>query len=68
MNAMAKSNLEQKDARQVQYDAESEAQRHRNVGSEANKVKKVRDLSSANENRLTAQCIANESQVVAMRR
>jgi len=68
MDALAKSNLEKRGARHAQYDAESEAQRHRNADSKASNVKKVSDLSSANESKMTAQRNCNKSEVIEMRR
>jgi len=68
MDAMAESNLAKRDARQVQYDEESDAQRHRNADSKASNAKRVNDLSTANASKVTAMRVANEAEIVEMRR
>merc|ERR1719249_249294 len=65
---MAASNLKKKDARKAKFDAESDAQSHRNADNKAANAKKVSDLSSANETIMNAQHIANEAEIVDMRR
>jgi len=64
VDAVAKDRLEKRDARKALYDAESEAQLHRNADSKTANAKKVSDLRSANENKMNAQRIANEAEVV----
>ena len=68
MDAMTKTNLAKRDARQAQYDGESDAQRHRNADNKAINAKSVNDLSTANESKVTAMRVANEAEIVEMRR
>merc|ERR1712013_173493 len=68
MDATAKDNLEKTDARQAQYDAESDAQRHRNADGKATNAKKITDLSTANESKMAAMRVGNEAEIVEMRR
>merc|ERR1712013_919140 len=68
MDAMAKGNLEKTDERKAQYDAESDAQRHRNVDGKAMNAMKICDLRAANEKKSAAMRIDNEAEIVEMRR
>merc|ERR1712013_656390 len=68
MDAMAKDNLEKTDERKAQYDAESDAQRHRNVDGKAMNAMKIRDLRAANEKKSAAMRVDNEAEIVEMRR
>merc|ERR1712013_812301 len=68
MDALAKDNLEKTDERKAQYDAESDAQRHRNADGQAMNAMKIRDLRAANEKKSAAMRVDNEAEIVEMRR
>merc|ERR1719334_958752 len=68
MDAMAASNLTQKEARKAEYKAESEAQNHYTENSKTANAKKVTDLRSANQSKMITQRGVNEAEVIEMRR
>merc|ERR1719411_104226 len=65
---MNKKNLAIKGARQVQYDEESNAQRQRNADNKATNAKSISDLGTANESKMNAMRVANEAEIVEVRR